>query len=158
LAVGFAQFFCSLGGKSRVVIEACWNWQAIYERLEGIPQIEAILVANPCKTRLIAEAQIKTDKLDADALATLLRGDFIVPVHVPGAQARARKNLLRERLYRARLRTRIRNRTHALLDRQQRLQLPQCSDLFGARGRSFLGRLELARAGRFFAGRRHAVA
>ncbi|PYJ18653.1 MAG: hypothetical protein DME96_01480 [Verrucomicrobia bacterium] len=36
LAAGFAQFFCSLGGKSRVVIEACWNWQAIYDRLERV--------------------------------------------------------------------------------------------------------------------------
>src|SRR5438093_10171360 len=34
LAAGFAQFFRSLGGKSRVVIEACWNWQAIYDRSE----------------------------------------------------------------------------------------------------------------------------
>jgi len=145
LAAGFAQFFRSLGGKSRVVIEACWNWQAIYDRLEGIAQVEAIQVANPYKARLIAEAQIKTDRLDANGLATLLRGNFIAPVHVPGRQARARKNLLRQRLYWARLRTRIRNRTHALLDRQQELQLPQCSDLFGARGKSFLRRLELAK-------------
>jgi transposase len=111
LAAGFAQFFVSLGGKSRVVIEACWNWQAIYERLEAIAQVEAIVVANPYKTRLIAEAQIKTDTLDADGLATLLPGNVIAPVHVPGRQARARKNLLRQRLYWARLRTRIRNRT-----------------------------------------------
>ena len=42
LAAGFAQFFRSLGGKSRVVIEACWNWQAIYDRLERVEQIESI--------------------------------------------------------------------------------------------------------------------
>ncbi len=152
LATGFAQFFCSLGGKSRVVIEACWNWQKLYELLEGMEQVEAILVANPYKTRLIADAQIKTDKLDADGLATLLRGNFIVPVHVPEARARARKNVLRQRLYWARLRTRIRNRTHALLDRQHALRLPQCSDLFGARGRCFLRRLELAEPDAFLLG------
>src|SRR5207249_3728698 len=54
-----------------------------------------------------------------------------------------RKNLLRQRLYWARLRTMLRNRIHALLDRQRSLELPQCSDIFGVRGLSFLRRLEL---------------
>jgi len=54
-----------------------------------------------------------------------------------------RKNLLRQRLYWARLRTMLRNRIHALLDRQRDLELPQCSDIFGVRGLSFLRRLEL---------------
>ena len=48
-----------------------------------------------------------------------------------------------QRLYWSRLRTRIRNRVHALLDRQQGLELPQCSDLFGVKGRTHLRRLEL---------------
>ena len=37
----------------------------------------------------------------------------------------------------------LRNRLHALLDRQRGLELPVCSDLFGARGLGFLRRLEL---------------
>ena len=51
---------------------------------------------------------------------------------------------LRQRLYWARLPTRVRNRIHALLDRQNELALPQCSDLFRAKGRSHLRRLELS--------------
>src|SRR6266513_1773146 len=38
----------------------------------------------------------------------------------------------------------LRNRIHALLDRQRELELPQCSDVFGVRGLGFLRRLELA--------------
>ena len=38
----------------------------------------------------------------------------------------------------------LRNRMHALLDRQRGLELPQCSDIFGARGLNFLRALELA--------------
>jgi len=38
----------------------------------------------------------------------------------------------------------LRNRIHALLDRQHGLELPVCSDIFGARGLGFLRRLELA--------------
>jgi transposase len=64
-------------------------------------------------------------------------------VHVPGKVVRQRKVELRQRLYWARLRTRMRNRIHALLDRQAGLKLPQCSDLFGVRGMGALKGLEL---------------
>ena len=37
----------------------------------------------------------------------------------------------------------LRNRIHALLDRQRNLELPQCSDIFGVRGLGLLRRLEL---------------
>jgi transposase len=61
----------------------------------------------------------------------MLRGDFIARAYVPGKATRQRKEVLRQRLYWARLRTRIRNRIHALIDRQRELAMPQCSDLFG---------------------------
>lgn len=140
---GFAQFLQSLGGPVTVALEACWNWGKVFEVLEALPEVAEVVVANPLKTRLIGEAQIKTDKIDARALATLLRGGFIARVHVPPKAARQRKDALRQRLYWSRLRTRIRNRIHALLDRQHELALPQCSDLFGAKGLGYLRRLEL---------------
>ena len=142
-AAAFAQYLSGLGGRSRIALEACWNWGAIYDRVVMLPQVEEVVVAHPLKTRLIAEAQIKTDKIDAQALATLLRGNFLCRVHVPAKAVRQRKDQLRQRLYFARLRTAVRNRIHALLDRQERLELPQCSDLFGVKGRCWLRRLEL---------------
>jgi len=140
---GFARFFASLDGPSKAVVEACWNWGLIHDELEELEQVEEVVVAHPHKTRLIADAQIKTDRLDAKALGTLLRGNLVARAHVLRRETRARKNLLRQRLYWARFRTMLRNRIHALLDRQCELELPQCSDLFGARGLSFLRRLEL---------------
>jgi transposase len=142
-ASGFAQFFERLEGESKAVIEACWNWGKIYDLLESLPIISQVVVANPVKTHLIASAQIKTDKIDGNSLATLLRGNLIAAVHVPSKAVRQRKDVLRQRLYWARLRTRIRNRIHAILDRQPQLALPQCSDLFGVRGMSHLRKLEL---------------
>lgn len=38
-------------------------------------------MAHPSKTRIIAEAQIKTDKLDAKWLAELLRVDLVAVAH-----------------------------------------------------------------------------
>ena len=143
LASGFVQYLKALGGKSRVVIEACWNWGKIYDLLEEIDGVEEIVLAHPLKTRLIADAQIKTDKLDVRALAMLLRGGFIARAHVPRAATRRRKELLRQRLYWSRMRTRLRNRVHALVDRQREIELPQCSDLFGCEGMHALESLEL---------------
>jgi len=112
--------------------------------LQEIDTIEEVLLANPLKTRLIADAQIKTDGLDAKALATLLRGDLIARAYVATKPTRQRKELLRQRLYWARLRTGIRNRIHALVDRQGELSMPQCSDLFGRKGLAALNKLCLS--------------
>ena len=140
----YARFFQSLEGQSKAVMEACWNWGLTHDLLEEIEEVEEVVLAHPLKTRLIADAQIKTDRLDAFALGTLLRGNLVARAHIPRRETRARKNLLRQRLYWARLRTMLRNRIHALLDRQHGLELPQCSDIFGIRGLGFLRRLELA--------------
>jgi transposase len=143
-AEDYARFFQSLEGPSRAVLEACWNWGLTHDVLEEIEEVEEVVLAHPLKTRLIADAQIKTDRLDAFALGTLLRGNLVARAHIPRREIRARKNLLRQRLYWARLRTMLRNRIHALLDRQHGLELPVCSDIFGVRGLGFLRRLELA--------------
>ena len=140
----YARFFQSLEGPSKAVLEACWNWGLTHDLLEEIEEVDEVVLAHPLKTRLIADAQIKTDRLDAFALGTLLRGNLVARAHIPRRETRARKNLLRQRLYWARLRTMLRNRIHALLDRQHGLELPQCSDIFGVRSLGFLRRLELA--------------
>ena len=70
----FAAYFQRLPAPSRTVVEACWNWGWLYDLLGELPGVAAVVLAHPGKTRLIAEAQIKTDRLDAEKLATLLRG------------------------------------------------------------------------------------
>jgi transposase len=142
-ASGFASILESLGGKWTVVLEACWSWERVYEQLESLGAVEEIVLANALQTRLIAQAQVKTDKVDARALARLLRGGLIPRVHVPAKAVRQRKAELRQRLYWARLRTRVRNRLHALLDRHPDLPLPACSDLFGVAGMKALKELHL---------------
>jgi hypothetical protein len=57
----------------RVVFEVGMNWHWLFEILERELSPERIVLANPFKTRIIAEAQIKTDKVDARILADLLR-------------------------------------------------------------------------------------
>jgi transposase len=137
------QYFDSLGQESRVVIEACWNWGWLHDQLEELDQVSDVTVVHPGKTRIIAEAQIKTDRIDARALCNLLRADLVARIHIPSVATRARKNVLRQRLFFVRLRTMLRNRVHALIDRQRGLKQPVWSDLFGVKGLGWLRRLEI---------------
>ncbi len=114
-----------------------------FEILERELSFERIVLANPFKTRIIAEAQIKTDKVDARILADLLRGKLVPSVHIVGRETRQIKEVLRQRCFFVRQRTMLRNRIHRLLGGQHEVKLPQCSDLFGRRGLSFLEKLEL---------------
>jgi hypothetical protein len=74
----------------------------------------------------------------------MLRGDFIARAYVPARATWRRKEVLRQRLYWARLRTRIRNRIHALIDRQRELAMPRCSDLFGRKALVAMKKLSFA--------------
>lgn len=58
-------------GDAQVAIEASYSWQPAYERLEELAH--DVKVAHPCKTRIIAEAKIKSDRTDSGALAHLLQ-------------------------------------------------------------------------------------
>jgi transposase len=127
----------------RVVFEAGMNWHWLFEILESELSSERIVLANPFKTRIIAEAQIKTDKVDARILADLLRGKLVPSVHIVGRESRQIKEVLRQRCFFVRQRTMLRNRIHRLLGAQHEVKLPQCSDLFGRKGLSFLEKLEL---------------
>jgi transposase len=53
-------------------------------------KVARIVVSNPQKTRAIAEAKVKTDKVDAEILAQLLAADYLPSVWVAdeGTQAR----------------------------------------------------------------------
>jgi transposase len=127
----------------RVVFEATMNWHWLYEILEGAMDGKNIVLANAYKTRIIAEAQVKTDRVDAFILAQLLRGNLISSVHIGSRENRQRKEVLRQRAFFVRQRTMLRNRIQRLLGGQHEVKLPQCSDLFGKKGLGFLEGLDL---------------
>ena len=143
---GFKRVFSQVPGPCKVAMEACWNWGKLHDILEDIPEIEEIVLSHPYKTRIIAESQIKTDKIDARKLAELLRGNFICRAYAAPKEVRKLKETLRQRLYWVRIRTCVRNRVHILLDRQTTLEIPHRSDLFTGKGMSILRQLQLPKA------------
>lgn len=83
----------SLGPEDEVAIEATCNTHAIV-RLLG-PRVARVVVSNPQQTRAIAEAKVKTDKVDAAVLAQLLAADYLPSAWVADqdTQALARAGL-----------------------------------------------------------------
>jgi transposase len=135
---GFRRLFRECPEPVSVVYESTVNWSWLYEILQPLKRISSITLANPFKVRLSAEAQVKTDKISARALATLLRRNVVPACHIPDRKTRQRKEGLRQRSYWVKLRTALRSRVHQILGHQHHVSLPQVTDLFGRKGRTAL--------------------
>jgi len=98
---------------ARVVMEAGYCWQPLYDRLED--EGHDVRLAHPLKTKAIAQAKIKTDKIDSETLAHLLRADLVPEAWVPPQEIRALRELVKRRAFLVRMRTRVKNRVHAEL-------------------------------------------
>jgi transposase len=73
------------------------------------------VLSNPAKTKAIASAKLKTDKVDALMLANLLRGGYIAESYVPSRRVMSLRELVRYRANLVRMRGAIKNRVHAYL-------------------------------------------
>lgn len=128
-------------GPCEVVIEAGRNWGMMHDLLEEL--VEEVHIAHPLKVRAIAEARIKTDKIDSETLAHLLRSDLLPCIHIPQPEVRDNKKILRQRMFFVAVRTMVKNRIHDIMDRQ-RIKTEQFSNLFGKGGMEYLKGLELS--------------
>ena len=133
------KFAEQLGPDDRVVFESCTNAVAFHRLL--CEHAGQVVVSNPMKTRIIAEAKVKTDKVDAEILARLLAADFLPTVWVPDAAIDQLRHLVSHRHGLVKQRTQVKNRIHAILHRN--LIATNVSDLFGKAGRRFLQRAKL---------------
>ena len=106
-----------------VVLEATGNTWSVVAIVQ--PFVERIVVSNPLRTKAIAEAKIKTDKVDALVLAQLLRCDFLPLVWQPDEKTQRFRGLMTHRTGLMTHRSRIKNRIQSLLARW--LLKPPCS-------------------------------
>jgi transposase len=120
--------------EDQVVLEAtgaCWP---VLRALQ--PFVGRITAANSLLVRAIAEAKVKTDKIDARVLANLLRCGYLPEVWTPDAQTQRRRTLTHRRAMLVAERTRCKNRIRAVLSHDL---LPRYEgDLFGPAGRRYL--------------------
>jgi transposase len=133
-----------LAPEDELALEATTNTWAVAAILR--PFVGRLVVSNPLLTRAIAQAKIKTDKIDACVLAQLLRAGYLPEVWIPDPETRSLRELTQRRAALVAQRTGIKNRLHAVL--HQRLLHPPVEDLFGPTGRRWLAALELDPLGR----------
>jgi len=130
-----ARFALGLKATDEVVLEATGNTAAIVEALR--PHVAKVVIANPLQVRLIAEARVKTDKIDAAILAQLYASGFLPQVWMPDDRTLALRRQVARRAQLVRHRTRLKNQVQAVLAAHL---IPRCpaTDLFGRTGRAWL--------------------
>ena len=123
----------------RIVLEATTNTWAVAGVLR--PFVEKVIVSNPVKTRAIAEAKIKTDKVDSEVLAQLLRCDYLPSVWIPEPEVQDLRQLTGRRAALIVDRAVVKNRVTSAL--AQKLLVSPAKDLFTRRGFEWLSGLSL---------------
>lgn len=136
-------FLAPFKDDSIAVLESCRNWCVMHDWLEDL--VDEVVLANPAKVKAIAEAKIKTDKIDASVLADLLRADLVPTCYIAPRNVRDIRNLLRERIFFVQMRTMAKNRITTIFDRypEERKNLKLQTDLFGKKGRDQLNDVKL---------------
>ena len=124
--------------RTKAVMEACYGWEYFYDQVDDL--VDELIMAHPLKTRLIAEARIKTDSIDSETLAHLLRADLIPQAYAPGFETRDKKSILRYRASITAIRVKIKNMIHAVLARNhiEDKSFRELSDKFGKTGMAYM--------------------
>src|SRR5512147_3000821 len=123
----------------KLAVEATTNTWSVADVLR--PFVAAVVVGNPLQIRAIARAKVKTDRIDAEVLANLLRYDFLPDVWEPDPQTQRLRHLTGVRSALVADRTRLKNRIHSILAGLL-VVLPE-GGLFTTKGLAWVRALEL---------------
>jgi len=99
---------------AEIVIESSSTWYHVYELLSKNQNCHVVL-SNPVKTKAIASAKVKTDKVDALTLANLLRTGYIPESYIPPRHIMDLREMVRYRTSLVRMRVEAKNKIHAIL-------------------------------------------
>ena len=139
-------FVESISEDDNIAVEATCNWYYFYELIEG--QTPNVSLAHPLKTRAMASAMVKTDKIDSKTLAYLLRADMLPEAYIPNRETRDLRETLRYRASLVKMRTQLKNKIHAILSKDG-VSSPY-SDLFGKKGLAATWTAQNLDSSRFF--------
>lgn len=137
---GVKQLFDRLQKKNiTAVFEASRNWP----RYAGLIQqfCNKVVMAHPTKVRAIASARIKTDIIDSNTLADLLRADLIPESYMPSLDIVELRELLRYRASLSRMRGELKTKAKNILSREGKKG--DFDEVTGKRARLWLNNLLL---------------
>jgi transposase len=135
-------FFGQLEAEVTVAVEATWNWYWLQELFEDhhIP----MKLVHPQRAKAIASARIKTDKIDSEILAHLLRANLLPEAYISTRETRLLRERLRYRASLVRLVTQLRHKLHAIVAKNG-LRLPN-RNILSNKSLSYLREVSLADA------------
>lgn len=90
------QYFAEFPGPHKAVVESTGGWYWLADTLAALG-VELVL-AHATRLKAIAAAKVKTDQVDSDTLALLLRADLIPIAHMIAPAQRGPRDLMRTRL------------------------------------------------------------
>ena len=122
-----------------MAIKATPSWYGLYDCLED--EGFDIKLSHPLRTKNIASAKVKTDKVDLATLAHLLRSDLLPLSYVPEKPVRLNRELVRYRFSLVRLQSGVKSKVHATLAKNNISR--NYTDLLGKAGMIFLHSLSL---------------
>ena len=131
-------------GPRQVVMEASGFWPA-FARAVG-PEAERMVMVHPQRTKAIASARLKNDRVDSRTLAHLSRADLLPEAWMAPEATQQLRLLTRLRITLGRQRAKAKNQLQAVLHQEGFLK--PVADVFGKRGRAWLAGLELSPAAR----------
>ena len=116
------------------VLEATRNWPFMYDLLAD--HVSRVELAHPKEVKAIANAAVKTDRIDAGVLAHLARLRYLPTAYAAPKEFRDLRLYTRHRSWLIKHRTQAKNRLQSVLA-SYNLVSP-VSDLFGVKGREYL--------------------
>lgn len=131
----FRSFLESLPDHCEIAVEATGHWYWIIDEMERAGHSPHLADPHEAKKRM--GRPNKHDALDAAGLAILLHNGTLPESWIPPGELRDVRELLRTRMALRDLRTSLKHRIHAAIDRYG-LHNDSISDLFGKAGREFL--------------------
>jgi len=90
------RYFSQLPGPHKAVVESTGSWYWLADLLEA--QGVELTLAHTTRLKAISAAKVKTNKIDSDVLAMLLRADVIPEAHMISPEMRGPRDLMRTRL------------------------------------------------------------
>jgi transposase len=131
----YRTFLSTLPPASRIAVESTGNWYWMIDEMEKAGHIP--LLTHAGKAKLMMGQINKTDKLDAQGLATLVKNGTLPAVWIPPGELRDQRELPRMRMAMSQVRTKFKNRIHATFAKYG-ITFDEVSDIFGGKGRKLL--------------------
>jgi transposase len=133
------KFAKELKSSDSVVLETTFNTWGVYNILKSSKA--KVVVSDANQVRAIAHAKVKTDKVDAEILARLLKADFIPEVKMPDEKTWSYRQLVSHMRHLSKERTSIKNSIWGVLNRA--LIKPPYENLFTQKSIRWLDEIKL---------------